>query len=89
MVFEKLCLVKGVDMKQSSKTTRDWYKLVFAKTDFAAYDLSRLQIELEEFYDFAVLDFLEILGGGKKQSCEDSIECSLLTHAGASSYSRG
>ena len=65
MVFENLFIVKGSRHEANFKNDQNWYKLVFAKTDFSAYDIDRLQIELEEFYDFAVLDFLEILEAAK------------------------
>ncbi len=65
MVFENLFIVKGSRHEANFKNDQDYYKLVFAKTDFSAYDISSLQIELEEFYDFAVLDFLEILEAAK------------------------
>ena len=61
MVFEMLML-KECDSSDAQFTKHGkWYQIAFEQTDFASFTPTRLQEELEEFYDFAVEDFLEIL----------------------------
>ena len=38
-----------------------FYRMAFDQTDFTSFTRARLQEELEEFYDFAVQDFLEVM----------------------------
>ena len=61
MVFEMLML-KECGASDAQFTNQDkFYRMAFDQTDFASFTRTRLQEELEEFYDFAVQDFLEIL----------------------------
>ena len=61
MVFEMLML-KECAASDAQFTNQDkFYRMAFDQTDFASFTRTRLQEELEEFYDFAVQDFLEIL----------------------------
>ena len=61
MVFEMLML-KECEASEAAFTNRGkFYRMAFDQTDFASFTRIRLQEEMEEFYDFAVQDFLEIL----------------------------
>ena len=61
MVFEMLML-KECEASDAQFTNQGkFYRMAFDQTDFASFTPTRLQEELEEFYDFAVEDFLEIL----------------------------
>ena len=61
MVFEMLML-KECEASDVQFTNQGvFYRMAFDQTDFASFTPTRLQEELEEFYDFAVEDFLEIL----------------------------
>ena len=61
MVFEMLML-KECEASEAAFTNQGkFYRKAFDQTDFASFTRTRLQEELEEFYDFAVQDFLEIL----------------------------
>lgn len=64
-VFKDLCLKEAKRVESDFKIGQNWFRLVFEQTDFTAYSVAKLQEELSEFYDFAVLDFLEIVAAAK------------------------
>lgn len=78
MVFERLCLVESDYLNAEFKNDHGWFRLVFEQTDFSAYDAGRLQKELAEFYDFAVLDFLEMLDAAQNNPLKSKQDFSLM-----------
>ena len=65
MVFEMLMLKECDASDAAFKNQGKFYRMAFDQPDFASFTRTRLQQELEEFYDFAVQDFLEILSAAR------------------------
>lgn len=61
LVFEMLILKKAEENEAIYFANQSFFKLAFEQTDFSSFSAERMRLELEEFYDFSVQDFIEIM----------------------------
>jgi hypothetical protein len=65
LVFETLILKKSKENEAIYVANQSFFKLAFEQTDFSSFSAERMRLELEEFYDFGVQDFVEIMDAAR------------------------